>query len=225
MIIGRGMIAKEFELFKDSNSILIFASGVSNSNEVQESEFNREKELLISNLKHLGNKRIVYFSTCSVYDTYFCNNPYTQHKLNMESIIVDRANKYIIFRLPQVLGVNNEHQLMGFLFDKIKNNDVFKLYDIERNIIDSSDVKLLVTYIVTHELFENQIINIANPYNIKVKDLVLEIESIYGYMAKYTNVKLNGDFVIDTSSISDIIKELKLFEHNYIQKRIRKYYG
>ncbi|MEJ2498930.1 MAG: hypothetical protein P8Y46_06430 [Sulfurovaceae bacterium] len=46
MIIGNGMLAHEFSDYKDDNDIIIFASGVSNSGETRESEFEREKELL-----------------------------------------------------------------------------------------------------------------------------------------------------------------------------------
>jgi hypothetical protein len=51
MIIGNGSLANIFiEKFKDDENIIIFASGVSSSKETRESEFNREKELLLKTL-------------------------------------------------------------------------------------------------------------------------------------------------------------------------------
>ncbi|MEJ2497376.1 MAG: NAD(P)-dependent oxidoreductase, partial [Sulfurovaceae bacterium] len=85
MIIGNGMLAHEFSDYKDDNDIIIFASGVSNSGETRESEFEREKELLTKTIDNISSEKIIYFSTCAMYDKYFVNNRYTKHKLHMES--------------------------------------------------------------------------------------------------------------------------------------------
>lgn len=225
MIIGGGMLAKEFIKYDKDEQTIIFASGVSNSNETSIKEFDREKNILVGTIKEFENKKIIYFSTCSMYDTYFGYNAYTQHKLNMEEIIRDLCHSYIIFRLPQVLGMNNKHQLIGFLQDKITNNKIFNLYDIERNIIDNSDIRKIVFYILKHNLFKDQIVNIANPNNIRVLELVRIFEQIYNVEAKYEIIDKPGNFRIDTSQIDLIIEELNLFEYNYIENRIRKYYG
>jgi len=225
MIIGNGMLANEFIEYKADDKILIFASGVSNSNEISIDSFKREELLLKNTIKSIGDKKIVYFSTCSVYDTYFDDNAYTRHKLEMENLITKMCTNYLICRLPQVLGSNNKSQLMGFLYENIKNNKLFNLYDIERNIIDITDVKKIVNYILKYDSFKNKIINIANPTNVKVLDIVKKIEQIYHFESNYKLIDKSGDFNIDTSEIKFIIKELNLFGKNYIEKRIRKYYG
>jgi hypothetical protein len=46
MLIGKGMIANIFSSYKNDDNILIFASGVSNSNEKNKQEFLREKNLI-----------------------------------------------------------------------------------------------------------------------------------------------------------------------------------
>lgn len=219
------MLAKEFNNYESDKNILIFASGVSNSKETSLEAFSREKNLLINTINKLENQKIVYFSTCSMYDTYFENNAYTKHKLEMENIIKSSCKNYIIFRLPQVLGLNNKYQLMGFLYEKIVSKQVFELYDIERNIIDIEDIKVIVNYILEHKLFKNRTINIANSKNIKVIDLVKKMEKIYNLKADYIIVKKDGEFNIDTSDIDLIIKEFNLFEDSYIEKRLRNYYG
>ena len=225
MIIGNGMLAKEFNHYKLNNNIVIFASGVSNSKEVSQDAFNREKVLLVDVLKNCKGKRIVYFSTCSMYDDYFKNNAYTLHKLEMEEILTGNNIDYTIFRLPQVLGSNNKFQLMGFLYDKIKNKKLFDLYDIERNIIDITDVRRIVNYIIKHNLFANKIINVANPSNVRVVDLVKKIENIYNYKANYNLIEISGGFDIDISDIDFILLKLDLFKDNYIEQKIIKYYG
>jgi nucleoside-diphosphate-sugar epimerase len=202
MIIGSGLLAKAFLDYENDDRIIIFASGVSNSKEILRDEFNREEKLLDFYLEKYGkNKHFVYFSTCSVYDTYFERNEYTTHKINMEKTVLDKAFSYNIFRLPQVLGKNNKNQLIGFFYESIKMEKSFELFDIERNIIDIKDVFILVDKILKENIFKNQIINIANPKNIKVLDLVNILENIIDKKAKYSIVKKSGEFIIDVKNI------------------------
>ena len=71
MIIGNGLLAQAFSEYNNNDEILIFASGVSNSLEEKESEFDREAKLLKSVITNYPDKTMVYFSTCSVYDKLF----------------------------------------------------------------------------------------------------------------------------------------------------------
>lgn len=225
MIIGNGILANEFSNYANSDDILIFASGVSNSKETRQSEFDREKTLLRKTIKNEPSKKIIYFSTCSMYDNYFENNQYVNHKLDMEKLISTNARDYLIIRLSQVVGKNNDKQLMGFLYNKILSDESFELYDIERNIIDISDVKTIVTYIIENNIGNNKTINIANPNNIKVIDLVKKIENLLNKKPIYSLIKIEGDFNIDISDISHIIQKLNLFDEQYEEKVIGKYYG
>ncbi len=70
MIIGNGMMARSFESYRGNSEILIFASGVSNSKDVDEDNFNREVLLLKDVINNNPEKAMVYFSTCSMYDHY-----------------------------------------------------------------------------------------------------------------------------------------------------------
>lgn len=224
MIIGSGLIAKAFEEYKTRNDIVIFASGVSNSREISKEAFLREEELLISCLQKYGiEKKVIYFSTCSMLDSYFETSDYTKHKIRMEEIIMTSANKYNIFRLPQVLGNNNKNQLVGFLHEQIKNKKSFELFDIERNIIDIEDVHLLVK-IVLQANSKNEIINIANINNTKVTNLVNIIEYICKEKAIYSLKSIEGNFNININRIKSIIEKNKIFGSNYLEDRIRKYY-
>lgn len=225
MIIGKGLIAKAFEKYTLKEDIIIFASGVSNSKEISIDEFAREKLLLNYYLEKYGkSKHFIYFSTCSIYDTYFERSEYTKHKINMEKIIIEKAFNYNIFRLPQVLGKNNKNQLIGFLYESIKMEKMFQLFDIERNIIDIKDVFIIIDKILKENIFNNQIINISNPKNTKVLDLVNILENIIDKKANYNIVKKSGEFIIDVKDIEPIISDLSIFEKNYLENRIKKYY-
>ena len=223
MIIGNGMIAKEFASYLDVEDIIIFASGVSNSNEQRISEFNREKKLLIKSI--VANKRFIYMSTTSIYDTYFEHSKYVKHKLEMEKIISTYSNNYIIIRLPQVAGKNNKFQLLGFLNKKIQTNEVFNLYDIERNIIDIMDVKKICDIIIENNLFQNKIINIANTNNIIVMQLVSKMEKILRKKARYNIDNKSGNLFINIENIKYILDDLNINNDTYIDDLLEKYYG
>ena len=62
MVIGNGLLANTFRKYEDSDSIIIFASGVSNSKEINKSEFKREFDLLKTMLVFKETKKIIYFS-------------------------------------------------------------------------------------------------------------------------------------------------------------------
>jgi len=223
MIIGNGMIAKGFEKFKYNNQVVIFASGVSNSGETSKVEFSREEDILKRVLKEEEDKIFIYFGTCSVYDSQSFQGCYVEHKLKMEKIVQSTHSNYLIFRLPQVLGKNNKKQLVGFLFDKLKNDELFSLYDIERNIIDISDIEKIASRILKNKLFINSIVNIANPKNIKVLELVDLLKRVLKIKPRYTIVDKTGSLDICINDIRFIIDELNLFHENYIKERVSRY--
>ena len=83
MIIGNGMLANAVR-FYDKDEVIFFASGVSNSLEKDPSAFEREIRLLHSCIEENPHKKLIYFSTCSVYDPSKAESPYVKHKLNAE---------------------------------------------------------------------------------------------------------------------------------------------
>ncbi|AEW77973.1 naD-dependent epimerase/dehydratase [Aggregatibacter actinomycetemcomitans ANH9381] len=88
------MLAKAFESFhKRTYNYIIFASGVSNSNETSFENFNREKELLLEVLEQYKDKTIVYFSSCSIYDSSLTNSLYVYHKMCMERLVRENSKK------------------------------------------------------------------------------------------------------------------------------------
>jgi hypothetical protein len=80
MVVGNGLIAKSFTMFNGEKNIVIFASGVSDSKCIEVSEFERERNLLLSMDR---TKKIVYFSTYSISDGSE-KNEYIKHKIHME---------------------------------------------------------------------------------------------------------------------------------------------
>jgi nucleoside-diphosphate-sugar epimerase len=225
MIIGNGLLANAFEEFREDDSTIIFASGVSNSKETNLAAFNRERGLLLECLSL--DKKIIYFGTCSVNDLSEKKMPYVQHKLEMEALVSARARKFTIFRLPQVIGgLKNPHTLVNYIYRAIQESRTFELWNkSERNLIDISDVMDTCSYIIKKELFENSIINVASPININIKRLVVALEKILKKNAIFYEVEKGSPLNLDVSSVLDIYKILGIcFNENYTENVLRKYY-
>ena len=67
-IIGSGFIAKSFFNCLKNTNIVIFVSGVSNSKCKNKYEYKREFLKLKKIKKKVSDKKIIYFSTCSILD-------------------------------------------------------------------------------------------------------------------------------------------------------------
>jgi len=101
-IIGHGDIAS---VLPDRKDLLFFASGVSNSQEKRESEYQREKELLLKQHGH-----IVYFSSLGVFNR---KGRYFDHKREMEQLVKDIFTNYTIIRLGNITFGKNPHTFIN----------------------------------------------------------------------------------------------------------------
>jgi hypothetical protein len=106
MIVGHGDIASVLPIRDD---LLFFASGVSNSQETDESEYRREAALLA---RQDRTKRLVYFSSLSV---FFSESRYADHKRTIEATIKKFVPRYCIMRLGNIDWGTNPHTLINYL--------------------------------------------------------------------------------------------------------------
>ena len=166
--------------------------------------------------------------TCSIYDPSRNKNPYVKNKLYIESLIKEKFNKFLIIRLPEVVGKNdNKTSLVNFFYNNIKNNKKFEIWEkAKRNIIDIQDVVLLTIIFLKNHIKGNEIINIANPSQYIVREIVENLEKIINTKANYDLVSKGAEnWQIDIPEISEIIKKNKInFGHNYLHKVLKKYY-
>lgn len=224
MIIGNGQLANYFQNFSEDN-ICIFASGVSNSNCIDDREFKREESLLIKTLKNSRDKKFVYFSSCALSAKGYLQNEYYLHKEDMESIIKRYSNEYYIFRLPQLFGELKEHKtLINFIYYSIVNSNKFNLYDkAYRYVIEISDVKILVE---SYLKFSNSciVIDLANPYRYKVLDIVKTFEKLLNRRAIYEVIDKRDSYRLDLSIMNEFIyrNNLKIkFGKNYLENKLQ----
>ena len=69
MIVGKGMVAGALKDISGWDDDILFSSGVSNSGEKDEKNFQKEVELVKSNLVKLSsNGSFVYFSSTSIFN-------------------------------------------------------------------------------------------------------------------------------------------------------------
>jgi nucleoside-diphosphate-sugar epimerase len=222
------MLAKALSEITIPSNCILFASGVSNSLENSMSEFLREENLLKKTIEEHPTKKIIYFSTCSIYDEEVKDRSYVIHKLAMENLIISKSNAYLILRVSNVVGYGgNKNTVINYFYNGIKQNIAFTLWEhAERNIIDVSDL-VFVTKTLLENKIENKIINVANPNSIRVSEIVQSIEKFIGTKGKYTSLEKGKAVNIDISYIVQCMPEyFSNFDNsiNYINKILAKYF-
>ena len=165
---------------------------------------------------------IIYFSTCSIYDNSLKESMYVQHKLFIEAYIKKNISRYIIYRLPIVVGNNkNPHTLTNFIFNSITNNQIINVHtNACRYLIDIEDVVELVE----KTLFcENQIINLNFDNKLSILELIEIFENILKKKAIKKLIIKGSCYDIDNAQLRDLIK-LTNYQADYNYKIIEKYY-
>jgi len=230
MVIGKGLIAKIFQSkYGYDSSFIIFASGVSNSTCIDETEYDRERTLLMKTISNNTNAHLVYFSTCSIYDSSLSNSRYVLHNLEMENIINSNAKLFSIFRVSNLVGKSsNPNTMINFFIEKITTGQHFEVWkNSNRNLIDVDDMALLVNAILDKKFKTNSIINIAHPIDYSISEIVNIITEFCGKSGNYTVVNKGRSYVIDLSEISDFNLQLPTaaFGKNYLSFLLNKYYA
>jgi hypothetical protein len=130
MIVGNGDIAS---VLVDRDDLLFFASGVSNSRETRETEYQREIQLLTSQPR---DKRLVYFGSLSI---FYADTRYTRHKLEMERIVKQLFPMYAIVRIGNITWGINPNTLINFLRDKFQKGEPLEIRDEYRYVVERDE--------------------------------------------------------------------------------------
>jgi hypothetical protein len=131
-IIGHGDIASAL-IIREGDNKLYFASGVSNSKEDRESEYQREIDLLLSQDK---SRHLVYFSSLCV---FYSDTRYAKHKRQMEQLIKDNFDTHTIMRLGNITWGNNPNTLINYLKGRKETGEPLEIQDTQRYIIDREE--------------------------------------------------------------------------------------
>lgn len=163
MIVGRGDIAS---ILNDREGVIFFVSGVSNSSEKRESEYEREYKLLSEQDK---TQCMFYISSITIDNKEkFEMSRYLQHKKQMEDYIKSNFKNYNIIRIGNITWGSNPNTFLNYIKNKVKSNESFFISDEYKFMI--SEKQLL-------SLTDNLPINSQNQISvfgqmIKVKDLI-----------------------------------------------------
>lgn len=130
MIIGHGDIAS---VLKDRKGFVFFAAGVSNSGETRESEYKREKDLL---MKQDKNKYLVYFGSLCI---FYSNNRYSQHKKQMEKLVRNNFKHYTIVRLGNITWGKNPYTLINYFRNAAKKGKIVEVWDTYRYLVNKKE--------------------------------------------------------------------------------------
>jgi hypothetical protein len=214
MVLGNGLIANSFFDYKDDSRYLIFASGVSDSINSGICDFEREFDLI---KKYTGTKmKFIYFSTSNTGLT-----PYFNHKERMEIFIQNNFENYLIFKIPNIVGVGgNKNNLFNFFKKKIIDKDQIIVKDTYRSLIDADDLKIICDYFL---YLNNEVIYISYIERIKVIDIV----NIIGDELKIEpNIKIeykSSDSNFENSNIINEFIKNKMNTEYYTLNLIKKY--
>jgi nucleoside-diphosphate-sugar epimerase len=165
-IIGNGFLAKKFRkynsFFKKKN-YFIYVAGVSNSSEKNLNNLNKDFNRVKFFIKNIKNSKIIYVSSCSIFDPNRRNSLYLKNKKKIEKLIKEKCDNFLIIRLPEIVGKSkNKNTLTNFFYSKIKTNNKFILYtNAKRNLLDINDAIKLVLYFLKSNPSE-KFLNIAN---------------------------------------------------------------
>lgn len=228
MVVGNGMVAQRFQGMKNEKEFLFFASGVSNSKCNNINEYEREFELLKNSLKQYPDKHLVYFSTTSIYDASENKSMYVQHKLNIEKYIIEHVQKFTIFRLSNLVGKSqNTNTIVNYFVQQISLGTSFQLWkNATRNLIDIDDAFAIIEAMLSSELFQNKIVNVANSISYTTLEIVQAIEQLLAKPAHYDAVDKGVSFKIDTHDMKIIVDKLAIsFDENYLNTLLKKYYA
>lgn len=234
MVIGNGFIAQALQIFKDNSEFVIFASGVSNSNEKNLSAYAKEFNLLNSFLIQHPDKIFVYFSTLAVFDPNLQNSEYIKHKKKTEQFISNNAARFFIFRLPNIVGFsNNPHTLLNFFFNKIIRKEKVTIYThAKRYLLDITDMQTIITSVLLRQLLP-----INRVYNINLYPAIgaLDIFKIFckelSLDCPYEMIDGGGNYSVPFDETMRLIENKQLplslkFDttEEYLKNMIKKYY-
>lgn len=135
MIIGHGDIA---QVLTDREGAIFFASGVSNSQCTDESQYQREKDLL--KVFHNSYLSLFYFSSICV---NMSDTRYSKHKLEMEELVRENFKNYNIIRLGNIIWGENPHTFINYLRREISYGHLVTIKDEWKYLVSKENLLLM----------------------------------------------------------------------------------
>lgn len=204
IVVGNGLIAKCFRGRSFNKKVLIFASGVSNSKEVNPLEFEREEQMLVKALIRNPDASIVYFSSTGL--CFDIQSAYFEHKKNMERLVSDASAGFYIFRLPQVVGPVDNNTLVSYLTKSLLKGAVIDVAESAvRNLIAIDDTSRIVCQLLNGNHGFNTVQTLASGSNVRVWDVVYEISLILDVHPRVNLVDDGDDQAVEIGFLDNVL--------------------
>ncbi len=208
---------------------ILFSSGVSNSTEQDEKNYQKEIDLVKLHLgKLIHPASFVYFSTTSIFDPLKKGNAYIQHKLAIEELIKKSNLNFLIIRLPNLVGFSsNPNTLTNYFANSVRNERIIHLnQNAIRHLIDAEDLSSILNDIKNNFGKINLTVNVETDRPLSAQQILSIIEDIMKKKAHIKPSTENVDFKssevnLDVSSRNYIWK----IKEGYHRDIIKKYYS
>lgn len=227
-VIGSGLIAKAFASAAETGSdAIVCASGVADSQTSDVFAFGRENALL-RDLTHRARARgsiLVYFSAAPIYgrttgirlETAQATpeTPYGHHKLGCERLVADSGARYLVLRLPNVVGPGGHpRQLIPSLVAQVLNGSVVMRTDATRDLLDVDDLVIVVAALLRRGVC-NSILNVASGVSTPVPRLVEVIAETLGTSPSVLSAEGGDSQEFSIAKVRDLLPGYPRFELDY----------
>ena len=220
-------MAQAFDVYRADTSVVMFASGVSNSLETDPASFDRERKLLLETRRAHPEQLLVYFGTCSAEDPDRRDSPYVRHKIAMESLLESETGRWLVIRLPLAIGPGHRGPTLAkMLHDRISQGIHFEVWaHATRYPIDVADVVAITGRFLGNRRLWNRRINVAlRAY--KVREFVSHMETIVGRRANFTLVDRGAHYEVSCPELHSMLDELQLdTSESYLPKVLTRYFA
>jgi nucleoside-diphosphate-sugar epimerase len=227
VIVGHGMVASACRLLTGWDDDIIYASGVSNSSEQDQSLYDKEIGMIREHLSRMNeNGSFVYFSTLSILDPSKSANAYIRHKLFIESMLRESDTRHLIIRLPNLVGKSsNPHTLTNFFARNIRERKPVNLVRMAvRHLIDADDLGTILNGISSRFGKNNVTVNVETTRPLTAGEILSLMEEAMNIKAEVIELNQNNAAAgnKDVSSSANYIFETS---GDYHRNLINKYYA
>jgi len=238
-IIGNGMVARAFTPYHHNNAlddVVIFASGVSDSSTTDDAEYRREQTLLYATLQQcaVADQRLVYFSSGgAIYGPTdhprdertptYPTTRYGQQQLLCEGVIVNSGVRYLIVRLPNLVGPSQHHaQLIPALVNHALSGEATLFTNATRDLLDVDDCARLVVALLRN-VPTDEIVTVASGVSCPIQAIFTIICDVLTVQPQVTHISKGDQQRFDISKMRGFLKERVQFDDTYPKQLIHKY--
>ena len=223
------MVAGAIKQLSGWENDILFSSGVSNSGETDSNLFRKEIDLVLQHLTKLPQAgTFVYFSTTSIFDPNRKMSHYIRHKLFIESLIKASNKKFLIVRLPNLVGSSlNPHTLTNYFAESIRLEKPINLNEAAiRHLIDVADLSYILNDIKERYGKNKLTVNVETDRPLSALEILHFLEDVIKKKA-HVNLSRENPVIKNIRENTDIValNYLLSVRGDYHKQMMKKYYS